>query len=70
MSLQESTSPIKVGQHDLATHLACDVHDPDGAVVVELSGLVTAVGIPTEEPHHGGATVGRLRQDHGGVGGD
>ena len=37
---------------------------------MELSGLVTAVGIPAEEPHHGGATVGRLRQDHRGVGGD
>ena len=31
---------------------------------------MTATGITTQEPHQGGAAVGRLRQDHGGVRGD
>ena len=31
---------------------------------------MTATGISAEEPHQGGAAVGRLGQDHGGVRGD
>ena len=44
--------------------LADNVHDPDGTVAVELSCLVVATSISTQEPHHRGPTVRRLRQYH------
>jgi len=42
-------------------HLADNVHDPDGTMAVQLSCLVVPTSISTEEPHHGGPTVHRLR---------
>lgn len=48
-------------------HLADNVHDPDGTVVVEITCLMAASCISTQEPRHCAPTISRLGQDNRGV---
>lgn len=48
-------------------HLADNVHDPDGTVVVEITRLMAASCISTQEPRHCAPTISRLGQDNRGV---
>ena len=53
--------------HAVKAHLADNVHDPDGTVVVEITCLMAASCISTQEPHQCAPTISRLCQDDRGV---